>query len=87
MAISGVNIGVIKFTTNGVLTGTRQVGFVRWVGGSIAGHTAILKDGNGAEWFKGEADGANYTDIHPIYAQVNGLNVALSSGALYVYTR
>lgn len=87
MAISGTGIGVVKFTSNGTVTGLKQVAYVRWVGATAAGHTAELKDANGEEWWAGEADGPNFTDVHPIYRQINGLVVTLSSGSVYAYLR
>lgn len=87
MAISGVAHGVIRFTTNGTLTGRRQVTYLRWIGATTAGHTLTLSDSNGARWFESEADGANFIDIHPVFNEINGLVVTLTSGTFYVYTR
>lgn len=85
--VSGVGHGVLKFTSNGgSVTGRHIVTMVRWVGATAASHTAVLTDTAGQEWFRSEADGANFIDLFPIYKPITGLSVAQSSGTFYVYT-
>lgn len=86
MAISGQGWNVIKFTSSGTVTGRRVVGFIRWVGATAAGHLGVLQDAGGNEYFRSEADGANFIDIFPLNKVMNGQKVTISSGTFYVYT-
>ena len=86
MAITGTSHNVLKYTSSGTATGRRVVGFLRWVGATTAGHTAVLADASGNEYFRSEADGANFIDIFPLHKVMNGQAVTMSSGTFYVYT-
>ena len=87
MAITGVGHGIIKFTSNGSVTGRHLVTYVRWVGATAAGATAKINDAAGNEWFSSLADGQYFIDIHPIFRMMDGVTVAaMSSGTMYVYT-
>ena len=85
MAITGTSHNVLKFTSSGTATGRRVVGFLRWVGATTAGHTVVLSDVAGNEYFKSEADGANFTDIFPLHKTMDGQAVVMSSGNFYIY--
>jgi hypothetical protein len=87
MAVTGEGFGIIKFTAaSDASSGRKIVTYARWIGGTTAGHSCILKDGNGNVLFESEADGANFLDLMPIFRAVDGLDVdTLDSGSLYVY--
>lgn len=86
MAVTGAGIGVYRITSNNTISGRIFVKTVRWVGGTTAGHNATLSSG-GLRFFEGEADGANFTDLQPVYTMFDGIAAGtLDSGTLYVYT-
>ena len=88
MAVTGAGNGIYKMTAGAdAVTGRLNVSYIRWVGGTTAGHSCVLDDSNGNVIFEGEADGANYTDIMPVFRWINGITVdTLDSGTVYVYT-
>ena len=63
----------------------------RWVGGSTAGHTCVVKDGNDLVVWESLATAANFKDESRFdndrgLAVPNGLVVStISSGKLYIY--
>lgn len=58
---------------------------VRWVGGSAAGHQAIINDASGRLLWKSVANGANYVEADVIKQEAQGLIVpTLDSGTLYI---
>ena len=89
MAVSGYNIGVIKFTSNGdCLSNTVIVRYFRWIGATTAGHQCVVYDKAGNEWWRSEADGANFIDLFPIYRTIHGLSLGLlNSGTFYTYVK
>ena len=87
MAVSFGGTQCIKLGSNGDAVDRRlYLTYIRWVGGTTAGHTATVTDTAGNVLFTSEADGANFLDIQPVYQIRNGIVVsALGSGTLYVY--
>jgi hypothetical protein len=78
----------IKFSTSSTVTGSYIIGYVRWVGATTAGHTATLRDPAGNEWFRSEADGANFIDLFPLNCRIQGgLVLSMGSGVFYAYPR
>ena len=58
---------------------------IRWVGGTTAGHTAIIQDQTGNVIWSSVASGANYVESEIIEQWINGLIVpTLASGVLYI---
>lgn len=58
---------------------------IRWVGGTTAGHTAIIHDKNSNVIWSSVASGANYVESEIIEQWVDGLIVpTLASGVLYI---
>jgi hypothetical protein len=77
--IDGTNSG------NAITTMNIHPKVVRWVGGTTAGHTAVVKDQNGNEKYTFVATGGNYSESLP-GMPMNGLIVStLASGKLYLY--
>ena len=65
---------------------------IEWVGATLAGHRAAVKDADGKIVYEGYANGANFTDrVHfPEYPSriIHGLIVDdLDSGKLYIHYR
>lgn len=62
---------------------------VRWVGGTTAGHTAVIKDAAGHVKWAAVATAANYTDEtdfwEPLTVKSQILVSTLGSGILYIY--
>lgn len=62
---------------------------IRWVGGTTAGHTAVVKDLAGHVKWAAVATAANYTDEtdfwEPLTVKSQILVSTLSSGVLYIY--
>lgn len=79
----------IKLDLQGdTFAGRLHVTYVRWTGATTAGHVMVLNDSNGNLIWSGEADGANFNDLQPVFQNVDGLNVAtMQSGYLQVYYR
>lgn len=58
---------------------------IRWVGGTTAGHTAVIQDQKGNVIWTSEASGANYVESEIIEQWIDGLIVpTLTSGVLYI---
>lgn len=69
-----------------VLTRKVFLRYVRWVGGTTAGHTCVLRDGGGTVFFESIADGNYFIDVHPLFRWVNGVTAdTLGSGKVYLY--
>ena len=88
MAVSFGGTHCIKFGSQGdAVTGMKHITYVRWIGGTTAGHKCYVTDTGGSVFFPSEADGANFTDIQPIFGWRNGITLlSLGSGTVYVYT-
>lgn len=58
---------------------------VRWVGGTTAGHTAVIHDQKSNIIWSSVASGANYVESEIIEQWIDGLIVpTLASGTLYI---
>lgn len=58
---------------------------IRWVGGTTAGHTAIIHDQKSNIIWSSVASGANYVESEIIEQWIDGLIVpTLASGVLYI---
>lgn len=58
---------------------------IRWVGGTTAGHTAVVRDQQSNTIWSSVASGANYVESEIIEQWIDGLIVpTLASGVLYV---
>lgn len=70
------------------ITGVWHITYMRWTGASTAGHLLVVNDGDGDLIWDSEADGADFLDIHPLFEDRKGINVAtMDSGHLLVYYR
>lgn len=89
MAVTYTGHSPIKMSAAAdVWSGRLQVTYMRWVAATAAGHVLEVNDGNGNLVWSGEADGANFNDIMPLFQEVDGLEVAtMTSGYLLVYYR
>lgn len=91
MAITQSGTQEIIFGAQGdVLPIKLHVKYIRWVGGSAAGHRCIVKDAEtGAMLFKSVADGNYFIDVHPLFQIVpGGIDIdTLDSGEVFVYIR
>lgn len=74
---------------NAIKTETFNITKIRWVGGSTAGHQALVYDNLGNPKFATVATGANYVESESFEVQplaCVGLVVpTLDSGTLYIY--
>jgi hypothetical protein len=75
-----------------VLTHSLRIKKIRWVGGTTAGHTAIIQDQNSNLYWESICSGANYaeesdfTEDKSNRTLINGLKVpTLGSGKLEIY--
>lgn len=89
MSVTGQALGIYRMTQSAdAITGQTHVTYVRWIGGTTAGHSCVLTDSNGVVFFEGECDGANFTDLQAVNRWVNGIIVdTLQSGVVMVYTK
>lgn len=89
MSVTHAGKGVIKFTAQGdSLTGVKKFTYFRWIGGTTAGHLMKANDTAGDLIWESEADGANFNDIHPVFATRNGVVIgSMSSGFVLAYYR
>lgn len=87
MAVTGQSIGIIRMSAAAdAVTGKMKIDYIRWVGGTTAGHQCILKDTDGNTLFDSVADGAHFVDVHAIPMIVDGIDLdTLDSGILYIY--
>lgn len=89
---------VWKLDTTGTIAASGQyldISKIRWVGGTTAGHTVVLTDGNDNPLWQSICSGANYVEADDFSTHenrggslrhVNGLKlVTLASGVLYIY--
>ena len=75
-------------TTGVIIAGTTElsIDFVRWVGGTTAGHQCILMDASSAIIWRSIAPAANYVEQAPIRKRYFGLTLdTLGSGTVDVY--
>lgn len=88
MAVTGELIGIIKMTAAAdAVTGKMKIDYIRWVGGTTAGHQCILHDTAGNTIFESVADGDNFIDVHAVPKVVDGIDLdTMGSGTLYIYT-
>ena len=76
---------------NDLLTTPLRVRKIRWVGGTTAGHTAVIQDQNSNPFWSSVASAANYVEESDFSTDdsqrtvLNGLSVTLGSGTLYIY--
>lgn len=89
MAVSNEGHSPTKFSAAADALPVRIfIKYINWVGATTAGHTVTVTDTAGHLIFSGEADGANFTQIQPVYEWYDGIIVsAMSSGYLLVYFR
>jgi hypothetical protein len=88
MSVSNEDGSPVVFTASGdVSTKAFIMDSLRWVGATAAGHSIVLKDGNGIEVFKSEANGANFIDGWVWKRKwMHGVEVSsMTSGTLYIY--
>ena len=79
-------------TAGVITTEDMYVGKLRWVGGTTAGHTAVVHDKNSKVEYEALAVGANNLDEIDFSGEVSSAKLfrgfdleTLSSGKLYVY--
>jgi hypothetical protein len=91
MANSIINNPFILDTTATITTDSLRIKKVRWVNATTAGHTCSLTDVNNNVYWESVASGSNYveeTDFSEITMDsnlLNGLQLTLSSGKVYIY--
>lgn len=76
-------------TSSDLIAGQRiRIKSIKWVGGTTAGHAAVVTDAAGHVIWKDVATGANYVSsdlIENVHAMWSGLKVpTLASGVLYI---
>ena len=66
-----------------------RIQHVRWVGGTTAGHTCVIKDAAGHVKWAGVATGANYSEDslldEPVTVKGGIFVSTLASGVVYIY--
>ena len=86
--VTAGNPWIIDTASDTPLTTTRvRVVNFRWVGGTTAGHTCVVRDRNDCNIWESVAAGANHvdSDSYPIPRLYPGLKVkTLASGRLYI---
>jgi len=88
MSVTNEEGSPVIFTASGdVSTKSFIMDSLRWVGAGAAGDACVVKDGNGAEVFKSQANGANFIDGWVWKRKwMHGVEVStMTSGTLYIY--
>lgn len=77
---------IIEVASAAILFSSRlYIKSIRWVGGTTAGHTAVIQDQKGNVIWASEASGANYVESEIIEQWIDGLIVpTLASGKIYI---
>lgn len=85
------DLWIIDTAAPDLLTTTQvRIRGIRWVGATIAGHQAVIKDGAGLVKWESVAAGANNVESDQQWADPRGMNIVglavptLGSGKLYI---
>ena len=67
MAVTGRAWHVMRFSVQGdTASGLLAIKYMRWLGGTTAGHKLVVNDSASNLLWESDADGANFNDIHPL---------------------
>lgn len=69
-----------------ITTDMVDIEYIRWLGATDAGHTAIIQDGDGEEIWRADANSTDYSEESAVRLVAKGLIVpTLGSGVLFLY--